>query len=204
MKKWEGALKNPRPQWHLQWLVPRSFGRDQWGVTQSTVTPWSVLRFNLFFFFLASTSQQCWQQIQGNQEPISADNERLQHPPALEDSGPDTLAAFPVVCICFTSFPQWQWSCSDSGWAPIPSSQCVGGSSLAKGKLLPSPSSPLSQPSWAQAHSSGVDHSGDLVYSGKITKYKKWEGAWPKGWGPAELDLRFIGNYVLIRKTQQL
>lgn len=152
MKKWEWVLKNPRPGWHPEWLIPRSFGRYQWGVTQGTVTPWSVLRFNFFFFFLASRSQQRWQQRQGNWEPISADNERLQHLQALEDSEPDTLAAFPVVYICFTSFPRWQWSCSDNAWAPIPSCRRVGGSPLVKGKLPPSLCSSLSQPLWAQAH----------------------------------------------------
>lgn len=145
-------------------------------------------------FFPAGRSEPQWQQIGGNQEPISADNEGLQYPHAPEDSECDALAAFPVVCIHFTSFPRWQRSQSDNGWAPIPSSQRVGGSPLAQSKLPPSPRSPVSQPSWAQPHSSGADRSDSLIYGGKITRSKNERGEWQKGWGPVELGLGFIGN----------
>lgn len=54
--------------------------------------------------------------------------------------------------------------------------QRVGGSPLAKGKLPPSPRSPVSQPSWAQAPSSGTDCSDSLIYDGKKTNPKMGEG----------------------------
>lgn len=91
-----------------------------------------------------------------------------------------------VQLFVSTSFPQWQQSCSDNGWAPILSPQRVGGSPLA--------TSPISQSSWAQAHSMGADLFDFLIYGGKRTKSKNGRGGWQKIWAPVELDLGFAGN----------
>lgn len=45
-----------------------------------------------------------------------------------------------------------------------------------KANCTASPHGPVSQPSWAQAHSLGADHSDSLIYGGKIAKSKNGRG----------------------------
>lgn len=131
MKKWERVLKNPRPWLHPQWVLARSFGSDQGGITKSVVTSWSVLHQVLFFF-----------QPVANRDKLKPyfSRQGLQNPQALEDLKPDTLATFPAVCVHFTSFP-WVAAEPFRCWlGPMPFLQRVGGSPLAEGK--PSPAQP--------------------------------------------------------------
>lgn len=73
-----------------------------------------------------------------------------------------------------------------------------------KAKPPASPHSPVSQPSWAQAHSWGADCSDSLIYGGKITKSENGRGddkkvgaLWNQTWGLYEIS-------VLIRKPSNL